>query len=519
MKTVSSFIVLVCLVLISCPGPSTGDIEPVNPNVSIQLDRGTMTLLATHDYIHFPNVKADGAGGSASPALSFTVRNTGTEALTVYRVTASGASGDFSVDTAGLSTSIAAGASSSFTVSFNPLTTGDKTVTVLVKTNAANAPSYEIVGKGRALPMPVNQANTATHNFTSKTHGDLVVTPRGVIPGRIHPDGVSRIIAGSGQNPGANQGSWITVFKRDTGAGIWDFVQETQFRFTTDQWDMFEPLLCHDFDGDGVDEIFAKLNGAPCFVKWDGSAYVRVWYSESSLITCNYGALIADVDRDGAPELLTGNETSTYIYSWGTGFTGFVLDTSLTGGNSFSVGVGDIDGDGFLEIAAANEGSTHLYVYRFDGAAYQPLWNDTAFASTTGYSGFAAADLDGDYADELVGASPNYGGLHYYTSVFNWNGSALAETTLSDNSYGKFQLAAGDFDRDGQEEVLVEENGGNEVLVEMTGGGITAVQMTLNINLFLSPFDQDGDGFPELAISKYMTAGATLIIRDEVNNP
>ena len=510
---------VVALVLSGCPQQPPGDEEPTNPNVSISLTRGAMTLLASKDRIRFPDTVADGASGVASPSLSFTVTNTGTESLTIYRIEAvSGDVGDFAVTTSSLATTVAPGGSTSFGIAFNPLTAGSKAAAVLVVTNAGTANRYELAAYGTALPSPVNAADTTIHAFVVKTSGNLTVAPRAVIPGNVVGAGGVRIICGCGQNPGPSQGSHMTVFKRKVGGTVWEYEFEREIIFTADALDMFEPLLAFDFDGNGVDEMFCKLNQSPAFVRWNGTTYEQCWISESALIACDYGVALADVDRDGQVELITGNGTSTCVYSWDAGFTNFAKDATLTGGSYFSVGVGDIDGDGFLEIATSTVNTKNVYVYRYDGASYS-LLHTGEYSSTTGYAGFAAADLDGDFVDELVGASMAYSASQYYISLFEWGGTSLSESILATDTSGKYGIAVGDFDRDGREEAIVDQNGPQCMMVEDSPTGIHATSAGIDYYMFMTPLDWDSDGFPELFVTDVSTTDSAFLIKDEVSNP
>jgi hypothetical protein len=496
--------------------------ETTNPNVTIQMERGDTLLFATKDYIYFPDCTADGVAGNATPPLSFAITNTGTETMKIYRIVSVGTGkNDFVIDSSATDDTVAPAGSTGFTVSFNPLTWGHKTASIRVVTNAGNVKSYELAVRGNALPVPVNAANTATHNFQEKITGDLTVAPRGVIHGYINPDGGLRILAGCKQTTGITAGARLSVFEHDSAGSTWDFISEDEILFSTTDNDMLEPVICHDFDGDGVEELLCRINYAATFVKWNGSAYVICWEDQADLITCSYGAILADIDRDGREELITGTDTQTRIYSWDDGFSNVVCDDTLAGGGEFGVGVGDIDGDGFLEIATTDEGAPDIYVYRFDGDSYQQIFNGTSFSSDIGYNGFSAVDIDGDYKAELIGGSPNYATTSRSLSLFEWSGTALTETPLIQSAglSAIYQCATGDFDRDGQAEAMVDLNGGYNVIIEMTGSGIEANDSSIDYYMFLEPFDLDGDGFPEILVNEYTTSNAALLVKDEVSNP
>ena len=81
------------------------------------------------------------ANGVAASAYSFTIKNTGTAALTITSITGST---DFAVGTLSPTSPIAAGATATFTVTGTPVATGANTGTVTIGSNDPTTPSFVI---------------------------------------------------------------------------------------------------------------------------------------------------------------------------------------------------------------------------------------------------------------------------------------------------------------------------------------------------------------------------------------
>lgn len=113
---------------------------------------------------------------------------------------------------------------------------------------------------------------------------------------------------------------------------------------------------------------------------------------------------IADMDGDGRRDFVVGTGTGVSIVRNETGTGGPV--TGAVSSRSFNlipdVALGDFDGDGTPEIAVAMLSSLALSVLDVVGGTPQP---PVTVHTAAGFDTVAAADLDGDGADELVTAA------------------------------------------------------------------------------------------------------------------
>jgi sugar lactone lactonase YvrE len=96
----------------------------------------------------------------------FTIRNTGTETLTLSSVAVTGGNqADFPVDTSGMLTSIPAGGSTSFSVSFTPAAAGSRTTTLRVQSNDSDEANFDLSLSGTGNSLPVFTGYSASTSF------------------------------------------------------------------------------------------------------------------------------------------------------------------------------------------------------------------------------------------------------------------------------------------------------------------------------------------------------------------
>ena len=95
--------------------------------------------------------------GSSSTAQTFTIRNDGTANLTGIAVNTAvtGNPGDFTVNTAGMLTTLAPNATTSFTITFSPTATGSRAAVVEIASNDADENPFDITLSGTGLAPEV----------------------------------------------------------------------------------------------------------------------------------------------------------------------------------------------------------------------------------------------------------------------------------------------------------------------------------------------------------------------------
>ena len=135
------------------------------PEISVEQPAGTNLVDGTAS-IAFGTVNT----GSSSAVKTFTIRNTGTDPLTVTGASVTGGNaGDFTVNTTGIAGSVAAAGSTTFSVTFSPTAVGARTTTLQILSNDADEATFDITLTGTGN-VPVDGDNDGLPDAWEITH-------------------------------------------------------------------------------------------------------------------------------------------------------------------------------------------------------------------------------------------------------------------------------------------------------------------------------------------------------------
>ncbi|MBN2473963.1 MAG: VCBS repeat-containing protein, partial [Pirellulales bacterium] len=173
------------------------------------------------------------------------------------------------------------------------------------------------------------------------------------------------------------------------------------------------------------------------------------------------------------------------------------IDTRADG--AWSVFAADLDGDGDDDVLSASAGSDTI-------AWYENLDSRGTFAERTvitdqaaGARSVFAADFDSDGDLDVLAASSEDDTIAWHENV-DGHGGSWADHPITRKAYGAVSVFAGDFDGDGDSDVLAASAEDNTVAwyENLAGGGTSWVRhvITLNAQSVQSVFaaDLDGDG-------------------------
>ncbi len=238
-----------------------------------------------------------------------------------------------------------------------------------------------------------------------------------------------------------------------------------------------------DFDSDGVQELIGHNTREWRILEHDGSEYVQRARLQNS--TTVRGSeigenafeqpqpLIGDLDKDGRPDMLTGDSDGDWILFESTGNDQYAAvwsyETRRYNGGS-RLASGDFDGDGLNELvtythnwltttsAGTREPDIGVY-YFFDVVADNSLALRDSIAipgEISTHGTIAAADVDGDGRDELVIANPPD---LYLLRVDGDSWSVMYHTATGlDSGFGgtrSIKAVTADLDLDGKDDVVI----------------------------------------------------------------
>ena len=201
-----------------------------------------------------------------------------------------------------------------------------------------------------------------------------------------------------------------------------------------------------------------------------------------------------------------------------------VTISELDGGLYPEIGIAT----GYLEIVDATSGSTNLHgavkVWGYSGSSYSEEWTSGDIGDIVG--GISSGDPDDDGNNELVvgtaGDSRDGGsGDRGEVRVYHRSGGSysLDGSIMQPNRFDVFGIAVGDVNDDGQEEIIVGtgEYGDNKPRVLIYDGSTHSEEFSKNVDSNsvwgVATGDFDNDGEPELI---YGTSGGELFIYDGI---
>ncbi len=242
---------------------------------------------------------------------------------------------------------------------------------------------------------------------------------------------------------------------------------------------------------------FQKMVGA-----METAPYVKWSYGTGGMVE-SYGAAVADVDGDGATEVVIGsNSNKVFCLSGVTG--NLKWSYTIVGSIYSSPATADVDGDGVMEVVF---GSNNNNIYCLSGTNGGSEW-----IYTTGddvISSPAIADVDGDGAMEVIFGS-------YDNKIYCLNGAnGGVEWSYVTGGDVRSSPAIADVDSDGTLEVVVVGWDNKVYCLSGATGALEWSYMTGG-NLYSSPAiaDVDGDGVMEIVFGNadskvYCLSGAT----------
>jgi hypothetical protein len=318
----------------------------------------------------------------------------------------------------------------------------------------------------------------------------------------IDDDQVAEIVAAE---------SWyqINAFDADMQSPKWDIPVDLDI----------DALVVTDFDDDGVQEIVYGDGQWGQIHVIDSTTLGQEWYisnPEHGVTGIGFG----DVDGDGVLEVLWGagwsSTGSDHLFVGSTLTHSIEWRSQDIGGPLSALDVGDVDNDGTNEIVMVSFESDSGYsdgiIFIYDAKTYELEWQSGPILNGrawTGVHALALADVDNDNVLEILVATADlYDGLIMAYDGMTHN---LDWQTVGHDGTFFSALAVADIDNDGQLEVIGgqdrEHTGAPGVYVRVFDGRTGAQEWrTTNLTYWggvydIDTGDFDQDGNPEILFS------------------
>ncbi len=213
-----------------------------------------------------------------------------------------------------------------------------------------------------------------------------------------------------------------------------------------------------------------------------------------------------DLDGDGSRETIVGGDTLVTVYN-ASGSTRFSFTPYGTGYRfGLTLDIGDVDGDGQLEIVTGTRRGFEPLVKIFDHEGNEQPGSFHAYAKTyKGGVNVALADLNGNGTKDIVVGAGYLGGPQ--VRIFNGKGQLVSGGfyAYSPTFRGGVNVAAGDIDGDGVDEIITGAGVGGSTHVRIFNGktkplspGFFAFSETSRAGVQVFVADLNNDGIDEV---------------------
>ena len=433
---------------------------------------------------------------------------------------------------------VTAGSSTSLTVSVPPGVSHDY---ISVLDDATSLTGYS---QDPFVTTFANPFGTGIPSNFYKPKVDFVTgtNPRNVAAADLDGDGKTDLVISNGNS------NTVSVLRNTAATGP---VNATSYAAKVDfaSGSFTAHVKTADVDGDGKQDIIV-VNGNNISIlrntSTTGTIDVNSFAAKVDfdlLFTGPVFVNIADLDGDGKPELVATNQASASISVLRNTSTKGTINASsfapkvnfTTGTTPYSVAIADIDRDGKPDLAVANASAGVNTISVFRNTTVTGTINASSFAAKVDFAtgpsprSVALVDIDRDGKPDLVAAnseasSTTISVLRNTSSPGIINSSSFSTKVDFTSGTSPQHIAVGDLDGDGKPDIVATNINGNSISVFRNTASLNIIDMTslapkVDFATGAGPVaavtaDIDGDGIPEIAVAN---GAATSVSIFQVN--
>jgi hypothetical protein len=306
------------------------------------------------------------------------------------------------------------------------------------------------------------------------------------------------------------------------GAGNGTFTNGTTITTTSP----FEPtsVVVGDFNGDGKQDL-AVLSAAGTgsvniyLGNGNGTFQAAKNYPVAASTSASRLLAVGDFNQDGIQDLVATNSALNQVaVILGNGDGSFQAPSYYAVGNApWNVVVGDLNKDGFLDLAVSSDGSSSVSILQGNGdGTFKPFTTANTGASQVG--SVAIGDFNGDgYPDLATTSAPDnsvYVLLNKATATPSFQSPVPYVLNDGTPASGPYYLTIGDFNRDGNLDIISANNGNATVGVLLGTGtgtfGAATYYQTGSNAIFANVGDINGDD--RVDITAVTTNGLAVLL-------
>jgi hypothetical protein len=289
-------------------------------------------------------------------------------------------------------------------------------------------------------------------------------------------------------------------------------------------------VISADLNGDGLsDLVVTNQSGNTVSVILGNLAAPGTFLSAVDYATGSgpSGAAIADVNGDGAPDIVVPNlyDGTVQVFLQDTANPGTLLTptTYTLGSNPAFIVVADFNHDGVPDLAVATDSNDKVAILLQNPASPGTFLSPTYYAAGAATQFLALGDFNGDGWLDLAACGPDNGQASVVVILADPNnpGAFLGPTDCATGS-APMSVVTADLNGDGKLDLAVSSRDSNNVTVLLGKGDGTfnaGVAFPTSANAWdVQVADMNADGRPDLVVAEY-GAGTIYVLLQDPGNP